>query len=131
MVTDPIADMLIQLKNAAMAGKPTVAIPHSQLKMSIAKLLRREGYLLDVAKRGKKVGKVIVMTLATSPTGNRKLIQVKRVSKPSKRIYQGFEAIKQVKQGQGLSIISTPRGLLTDREAKREKVGGEVLFSIW
>ncbi len=131
MVTDPVADMLIQIKNAAMAGKKTVAIPHSKLKMVIAKLLKREGYLAEVGKRGKKAGRVIVMDLAFTDQDRAKVQGLERISKPSRRIYQGVDLIKPIKQGRGLAVISTPKGVLTDREAKREKVGGEVLFAIW
>jgi len=131
MVTDPISDMLIRIKNASMVGKKSLVVPHSKIKYEIAKILKREGYLTELVRRGKKVKKSIYMEIAYSETGKPKFNEVKRISKPSKRIYQGFKDIKRVRQGHGLSVISTPSGLLLDREARKEKVGGEVLFALW
>lgn len=131
MVTDPISDMLIQIKNAAMVGKKSVSIPHSKIKMEIAKILKREGFVTELSRRGKKVKKSIYMDIAYDENEVPKIKEVKRVSKPSRRIYQAAKDIKSVRQGRGLSVISTSKGLLSDSEARREKLGGEVLFSLW
>jgi small subunit ribosomal protein S8 len=130
MVTDPISDMLIQLKNAALVGKPSVLVPASNLKMEIAKVLLKQGFLSNVTKRGKKNRKFLACDLAyNGPVA--KLTDVKRISKPSRRVYTGAAEIKSVRQGQGVMILSTPKGLLTDSEAKAAKVGGEILFTMW
>ena len=131
MVTDPISDILIQIKNAAMVKKPTIAVPHSKLKMAIVKVLQREGYLSAVSRRGKKAKRTIVCDIAYGEDGQPVMNQVRRVSKPSRRIYKGVNELRSVRQGLGLSVLSTPKGILTDREARRERVGGEVLFLIW
>lgn len=131
MVTDPIADMLIQLKNAGQAKKLSVTLVHSNLKLAIAKLLKEEGYLHNVSRRGKKVKKTITMDLSYDEAGKSKINVVKRVSKSSRRIYKGFSELRPIRQGKGISVISTPKGVLTDYQARKEKVGGEVLFTLW
>lgn len=131
MVTDPISDMLIQIKNASRVGKPAVLIPFSNIKMEIAKVLVKEGYLKNAVKRGKKVKKFLACDIVYSTDGKARLIDLKRVSKPSKRVYKGVQDIHKVKQGFGLLVLSTPKGILTNKEAVKEKVGGEALFEIW
>ncbi|HYC83308.1 MAG TPA: 30S ribosomal protein S8 [Candidatus Paceibacterota bacterium] len=130
MVTDPISDMLVQLKNAAMVGKPSVIVPLSNVKMEIAKVLLENGYLSDVSKRGKKNRKFLQCDLAYVG-GKSRLTEVKRMSKPSRRIYQGVADIRSVRQGMGLAVLSTPKGILADKQAKEQNVGGELLFMIW
>lgn len=114
-----------------MVGKKSLVIPHSKIKFEIAKILKREGYLSDLSRRGKKIKRSIYMEIAYDESGSPKFKEVKRVSKPSKRIYQGFKEIKSVRQGYGLSVISTPKGLLVDKEARKERLGGEILFTLW
>jgi len=130
MVTDPIADMLIQLKNASRAGKESVVLPGSNLKYEIAKVLEREGYLKAVARRGKKVKKYLYCELSYEGKAP-KINDVKRISKPSRRVYVKASELKPVRQGFGLAVISTPAGLKTAKEARKEKVGGEILFTLW
>ena len=130
MVTDPIADMINQIKIAAKSGRSSLLIPHSNFKMEIGLVLKREGYLSSVSCRGKGVKKNIAIDLGFDESGKPKIQTVKRISKPSRRIYWEAKSIKLTKQGLGLSILSTPKGVLTDREAKRQKVGGEILFSL-
>lgn len=130
MVTDPIADMLIQLKNASRVGKEAVVIPASNLKYEIAKVLEREGYLKAVAKRGKKVKKYLYCELAYEGK-EPKINEVKRISKTSRRIYVKADELRSVRQGFGLAVISTPSGLKTEKEARKERVGGELLFTLW
>jgi len=130
MVTDPVADMLTRLKNAAMAGLASTTIPFSGFKWQIAELLKKEGYLQSISRKGRAVRKYIVLNLAYEDK-KPKLAEVKRVSKLSRRIYHGVAEIRPVRQGYGLAVYSTPRGLLTDKDARRARVGGELLFKIW
>lgn len=131
MITDPISDMLIQIKNAAKVSKPSVLIPFSNVKMNIAKVLVKEGYLKNAVKRGKKVKKFLSCDIVYLEDGRAKLDDVKRISKPSRRVYRGVDEIHSIKQGRGLLVVSTPKGILTGAEAKKANVGGEALFEIW
>lgn len=130
MTTDPISDMLTQIKNAVRVGKPSVLVPNSKFKTEIAKILIREGYLKDMVNKGRKSEKLLSIDIAYDGKGA-KIHDVVRVSKPSRRIYIKSGDIRSVKQGYGMAVISTPRGVMTDKEASKEKVGGEVLFKIW
>lgn len=130
MVTDPIADMIIRLKNASAAGKATVTVPYSKIKMSIAELLEKEGFVKSVAKKGKKVGKLIEIGLVYED-GEAKVHDVERVSKFSRRIYQKAKMLRPYKSGYGLLVLTTPKGILSDKEAREQNVGGEALFKIW
>lgn len=129
-MNDPISDMIIRMKNATAIGKKVVAFPYSELKFNIATVLEREGYVKNVVKKGKKIGKAIELELVYD-NNKPKLKDVKRVSKFSRRVYLKVKDIKPVKNGYGRLILSTPSGLLTDKEAKEKKVGGEALFKIW
>lgn len=130
MVTDPIADMITRLRNAARAHLPTAVVEYSNFKMAVAQVLLEHGFITAAAKKGKKVKKVIEMTLAF--TGRQpKLTSVIRVSKPSRRVYQGVRDLRPVRQGYGELVLSTPRGVMTGSAARRARVGGEVLFKIW
>lgn len=131
MVTDPIADLLVRIQNGSRAGKETVDVSFSQLKENIAKLLHREGYIENVSIKGDGVEKMLVMTLKYSPNKTPRLHEVRRVSKSSRRMYVPYRDVKPFKFGKGLRVLSTPKGVLTDTDAKKEKVGGEVLFTIW
>ncbi|MEK9175263.1 MAG: 30S ribosomal protein S8 [Patescibacteria group bacterium] len=128
---DPIADMLIRIKNAQFAHKEIVAFGHSKLKLEIAKILERVGYVGSVSKKGRKNKKFIEIELLYDNNGNPKISYVKRLSGPSKRLYRGFREIFRPKNGYGIAIYSTPKGLLTDSEARKEKIGGEALFELW
>lgn len=130
MVNDPISDLIIRLKNASMVSKDVVAVPFSKLKLAIAEALQKEGFISNVEKRGKKIKKFIDISLKYTDK-RPEITDVKRISKPGKRIYIGFKDIRSVKQGQGIMIISTPKGLMTDKEAREKRLGGEPLFSIW
>lgn len=127
MVTDPIADFLVRLRNAGMTGKESVAIPTSKMTSALATLLEKEGYVAGVAK---KKGGPITVSLAYK--NNRPVITgAKRISKPSRRMYMSVKEIKPVKRGHGLLVLSTPAGVLSGKEAREKKVGGEILFEIW
>ena len=130
MVTDPIADMITRLKNAQMAGLESVLIPYSEFKQTIADCLKDAGYLKAVNKKGKKVKKFLEAELIYAATGP-KIKEVKRVSKPSRRVYHRASQIRPVRQGYGIAVYATPKGVLTDKQARESKVGGEALFQIW
>ena len=131
MVTDPISDLIIQIKNAQAVKKDCVCIPFSQFKFAIANKLKQHGYVGNVSKKGKKIRKNIEIELKYDNNGTPRISGVARVSKPGRRVYENVTKIQQVKYGKGSLIISTSKGVLTDMEAKREKVGGEALFKIW
>ena len=128
MVTDPVSDFIISLKNAGQVRKEFVFLPYSKLKEAIAKVLVSEGYLKSAAK--KKTSPVLEVVL-NYHNGESKIKEVERISKTSRRVYCGFEDIHPMKGGFGKIIFSTPKGILTDRQAMAQKVGGEMLFKIW
>ena len=125
---DQIANMMNMIKNAGRAEHKTIVVPHSKIKLAIAECLVKEGYLKNVAKKQKKGFPVIELALVFKEDGSPKIIGVDRISKSSCRVYKG---VKEIKKGYGLTLFSTPKGVLTDKEAKKEMVGGEVLFKIW
>lgn len=128
MVTDPISDLLVRIKNASQVGKERVSLPYSQIKFAIAQILAREGYVSEVEK-SKKTGELSITLNYAS--GRPALNGVKRISKPSRRMYLGVRDVKPVKHGRGLLVLSTPAGILTGQEAKEKRIGGEALFEIW
>ena len=130
MTHDPIADMIIRIKNAVDSKKESVVFPHSKLKVAILDVLEKEGFIKSATKKGKKVAKFIEVALVYN-AGEPKINGVQRVSKTSKRIYYGAKDLRPVKNGMGVLIISTPKGIMTDKTARVEKVGGEALFKIW
>lgn len=131
MVIDPISDLIIQLKNAGASGKEVISVPYSKFKFTVAIKLKEKGYIKSVAKRGKKARKCIEIELLYNDSGGARINGVKRVSKPSRRVYEKVSSIKPVKYGKGALILSTPKGILTDREARTQNIGGEALFKIW
>jgi small subunit ribosomal protein S8 len=130
MVIDQIANLIVSLKNGGEAGHTSVVSSFSIMKASILELLQKEGYVGTVSKKGKKVSKFIEVVLLYED-GKPRITGVERLSTFSKRTYKGAKEIHPVKNGHGLMVISTPKGILTDKEARKEKVGGEVLFKIW
>jgi len=127
---DPISNFIIQIKNAGEAGKETVVLPHSKLKESITQVLEKNGFIKTQTKKGKKMNKSLEITLLYE--GNIPRVKgVERVSTPSKRIYYNANDLKPVKNGYGSLILSTSKGILTEKEARKEKIGGEALFKIW
>lgn len=129
MSTDSISDFLIQIKNGGRVKRESITVPASNLKEAIALTLVRTGWLKSVVKRGKKVKKYLTCELAYK-AGEPKITEVKRISKPSRRVYVGTDELNLVRQGFGLAILSTPKGILTNFEAKKAKVGGELMFEI-
>jgi len=128
---DPIADMIVRIKNASDSRKESVVLPYSKLKVAILDTLVKEGFIKSFGKKGKKVVKFIEVTLAYDEAGDSKVTGVERVSKTSKRIYSKSKDLKKVKSGYGALILSTPKGIMTDKAAKMENLGGEALFKIW
>jgi len=131
MSRDPISELIIGIKNAGKAGGISVKLPHSNLKLAIAEVLQKEGFVKKVSKIGKAPKRVIEIEIAYKDKNTPKIKDVVRVSKLSKRIYNGVKDIKTVKGGHGLAILSTSKGIMTDKQAKKEKIGGEILFRIW
>ena len=134
-MTDPIADMLTRLRNANTAYHDTVAMPHSKLKTHVAEILQQEGYIAgwtvnDVEKDGSTF-KQLVIDLKYGPNRERSIAGVRRVSKPGLRVYAKSTSLPKVLGGLGVAIISTSQGLLTDKQANKKGVGGEVLAYVW
>lgn len=131
MVTDPVADFITRLKNAGAVKKQSVSLPYSAFKMAIAEKLEEAGYVTSVDKKGKKVRKTLDVMLKYDESGRHAIAGVKRVSKPGRRMYRSVHEIRPVRYGHGALILSTPKGIMTDKEARKERVGGEALFEIW
>ena len=131
MHTDPIADMLTRIRNANMALQPDVSMPSSKLKEEIAKILASEGYVDGYTVDDATVGKKLTVRLRYQNDRDRVLSGLERVSSPGRRVYKGAVDLERVRGGIGISIVSTSDGLLTDREARRRNVGGEVLCRVW
>ena len=127
---DSISNLITQLKNASAARKEVVTVPASNLVEAVAEALARKGYVKPAVKKGKTIKKTLEIGLIYNG-GNARIADVKRLSKPSKRLYKGYSEIFPIKQGFGSMFISTPKGILSDDEARKEKVGGEILFNIW
>jgi small subunit ribosomal protein S8 len=132
-MTDPIADMLARLRNANSAYHETVTMPHSKLKAHIAEILKQEGYIagLHVADNVDGPGRTLTLDLKYGPNRERSIAGLKRVSKPGLRVYAKSTALPRVLGGLGVAILSTSSGLLTDRQAAKRGVGGEVLAYVW
>jgi len=127
---DPISNMLISIKNAQAVGHLTVSVPFSNLKYEIAKILGKEGFIEKVEKKGRGVKRSLEITLKYD--GKVPAISdLKRISKPGQRIYLPYKKIKKVRRGLGIAITSTSKGLMTDKEARKQKLGGEVICEIW
>ena len=132
-MTDPIADMLTRIRNAARVRHPKVSVPWSRLKENITKVLIEEGYLKEYKKiKASEGGGDELVIQIRFDRENRPIISgMKRVSSPGRRVYVGSQDITPIRKGLGINILSTPKGILVDREAQRAKVGGELLCSIW
>jgi small subunit ribosomal protein S8 len=130
-MTDPIADMLTRLRNANTAYHDSVTMPHSKLKAHIAEILQQEGYISGWSVVDAEVGKALIVDLKYGPNRERCIAGLRRVSKPGLRVYAKSTGLPKVLGGLGVAIISTSTGLLTDRQATKRKVGGEVLAYVW
>ncbi|MGH7141729.1 MAG: 30S ribosomal protein S8 [Minisyncoccia bacterium] len=130
MVTDSVGDMLIRLKNASCVGHDRVSLPYSALRRSIADTLAREGYIGNVKEKAKPT-RQLEIDLSYRADGRPAISGAKRLSKPSRRMYIGMREIRPVRRGYGLLVLSTPAGILSGKEAREKKVGGEALFEVW
>ncbi len=130
-MTDPIADMLTRLRNANSAYHESVTMPSSKMKAGIAEILKQEGYIADYEVNDAEIGKNLTLTLKYGPSRERSISGIRRVSKPGLRVYAKSNALPKVLGGLGTAIISTSTGLLTERQAAKSKVGGEVLAYVW
>jgi small subunit ribosomal protein S8 len=131
MMTDPISDMLIRIKNALMARHKTVVVPGSRLKLEIARILKDEGYIEDYRVVEEKPQIKIEIVLKYDEKKRPVIAGIKRVSKPGRRIYRGYKELPRVLDGMGIAIISTSQGIMTDHEARKRRLGGEVICEIW
>src|SRR5262245_2982304 len=133
MVNDPIADMLTRIRNGLMVGHPSVAIPYSSLKAELARILKEEGYVEDfTVGEGEKASITVQLKYFGKRRVRRPVISgIKRVSSPGRRVYAGKRDIPWVLSGMGIAIMSTPKGLMTGAQARREGVGGEVMAYVW
>ena len=131
MMTDPVADMLTRLRNAVRVERPHVDMPLSKLKRNLAEALKREGYIWDWEEIPDKPSGHLRVHLKYGPNGERVIRHIKRVSRPGRRVYSGSTALKPVLGGLGICILSTSRGVVSDREARQRNLGGEVLCELW
>lgn len=130
-MTDPIADMLTRIRNASMVAHETVDVPASKLKIELAKLMKEEGFIADYVVREEGKFKVITITLKYDANRKPVITKLERISKPGLRHYSKAKNLQKVLGGLGVAVVSTPKGLLTDRKARKENVGGEVLCYIY
>jgi small subunit ribosomal protein S8 len=132
-MTDPIADMLTRIRNANVAMHDTVRMPSSKLKEALAAVLQREGYItgFEVTTDGSRPGRVLEVQMKYSPDRSRTISGIRRVSKPGLRVYTAADKLPRVLGGLGVAVLSTSQGLMTDREARQRRVGGEILCFVW
>ena len=129
---DPIADMFSTIMNSQVVAKKQVSLsPFSNLKFQILEILKKEGFILDAKKKGKDPKKKILIDLKYNEDGSSALSSIKRVSKPGIRVYVQYAELKPVRSGYGISIISTSKGLMTNKEAHKQKIGGEFIAKVW
>ena len=131
MLTDPVADMLTRIRNAALARHDRVELPHSRLKENLAGVLKSEGYLDDVRVSEGEDPKTLTLVMRYGRDRASVIDGLRRVSTPGRRVYVRHDRIPRVRSGMGVSILSTSRGVMTDKEARRQRVGGELLCEIW
>lgn len=130
-MTDPIADLLTRIRNAHMANHDRLDLPSSKLKLEICRILQEQGYIAGFTMIEQSPASVLRILLRYGKQGQPAIRHVARVSKPGRRVYRGADAIPPVLNGLGIGIISTSKGLLTDRQAREQRVGGEVLCEVW
>jgi small subunit ribosomal protein S8 len=131
MMTDPIADMLTRVRNALMVNKETVDMPHSNVKEGVSRVLRDEGFITDYRVAGEPPHKVLRIYLKYGPLGEQVIREVQRVSTPGRRIYRPVSELASFRNGLGVLVVSTNRGIMSDRECRRQRIGGEVICSVF
>jgi small subunit ribosomal protein S8 len=129
--TDPIAEMLTRIRNAAHARHAEVELPHSRLREAVARVLEAEGFLQSVSSSGEGYKRKLVLGVRYTEDRKPVIRGLQRVSRPGLRRYAGFSDMPKIRAGLGINVLSTPLGVMTDREARRRKVGGEVLLAVW
>ncbi len=130
-MTDPIGAMVNEIKVGGLAGKPTIVVKHSSIKNGILECLKKAGFISSFEKRQKQGHQVLEINLSYNEDGTPKVKESHRISKPSRRLYVGYREIRSIKGGRGIIVLSTPKGILSGEEAKKELVGGEPLFWMW
>lgn len=130
-MNDPIGDFIIRIKNAGSVHKDSILVPFSKVKLAIAEVLSAKGYVGAVTKKSKGNAKYLNVELLYTKDGGPIVSGVQRMSKPSRRLYEGAKNIKRFRRGFGMSVFSTPNGIMGDVDAKKNNVGGEFLFNIW
>lgn len=131
MMTDPIADMLNRLRNANSGGQKSLKMPASRIKVGIAEVLLAEGFIAGFEVRPGQPRSELVVDLKFGPDGQRVMRAIERISKPGRRVYSGFDDIPSVVRGLGIYVLTTPKGVVSDRQARELKVGGEVLCKVY
>lgn len=131
MMTDPIADMFVRIKNAQRARLLSVMVPHSSIKQDIAKILEAHRFVADVVRRGKKNKRSLELKLIYEPSGDGRIRELKRISKPSRRVYRGYKEMRPSMRGGGFYIVSTPAGMMDDKKARQIKAGGEMIGEVY
>ncbi|MEO2034497.1 MAG: 30S ribosomal protein S8 [Planctomycetaceae bacterium] len=131
MMTDPIADLLTRIRNAIRVERPYVEMPSSKMKLSLANVLHREGFVWDSEVIDGEPVATLRINLKYGPDGEHLIEHIERLSRPGRRVYVGVGELKDVRQGTGISVLSTPKGLLSNREARQQGVGGELLCQLW
>jgi small subunit ribosomal protein S8 len=131
MMTDPIADLLTRIRNVVRVERPHVDIPLSKMKLRLAAVLHREGFVWDSEVIEGTPVSILRIKLKYGPNGEHLIEHIERLSRPGRRVYLGVGELREVRQGTGISILSTPKGLLSNREARQQGVGGELLCQLW
>jgi small subunit ribosomal protein S8 len=131
MMTDPIADLLTRIRNAVRVERPYVDVPLSKMKLRLAEVLHREGFVWDSEVIEGTPVSTLRINLKYGPNGEHLIEHIERLSRPGRRVYLGASELREVRQGTGISILSTPKGLLSNREARQQGVGGELLCQLW
>ena len=130
-MTDPIADLLTRIRNAVRVERPYVDMPLSKMKLRLAEVLHREGFVWDSEVIEGTPVSTLRINLKYGPNGEHLIEHIERLSRPGRRVYLGVNELREVRQGTGISILSTPKGLLSNREARQQRVGGELLCQLW
>ncbi len=133
-MTDPIADMLTRIRNASVTKKAEILLPYSKLKFAIAKILESEGYVLSAEKVRAKVGEFDELKITLkyiSGTRESRITMIKRVSTPGRRLYAGYQGLPRIAGGRGIAIVSTPKGVMTNTQARAQKLGGEIICEVY
>ena len=130
-MTDPIADLLTRIRNAHRAKHDRLDVPASKVKLEVCRILKQEGYIKNVTVVEEKPSDLLRIILSYDKEGGAAISRMRKVSTPGRRVYRGADAIKPVLNGLGIGIVSTSKGLMTDRQAREQRVGGEILCEVW